>query len=315
MDSSDPTLDESCESGDERASEEGACLWVVGTPIGNLEDISLRALRILKSCWAVAAEDTRHARKIFTRYDIPRPQRWISYREENREAAARDILSVLGEGHAVAVVTDAGMPTISDPGQYLVHCCHQAGFRVAPVPGPSAMVTAVACSGLPSQRLAFEGFLSRRASHRRAHLAQLVREPRTMVFYEAPSRVPATLAELRDTMGASRQACVTRELTKRFEEIRVGDLDALVQWASSTTMRGEFTIVVEGLAPGDKPQGLADDDESEAVDPRHLLAAAMERGLTRREAAREVSHATGIPSRDLYRMGLDATAGEPQPEA
>lgn len=291
------------EDAERGASEEGPCLWVVATPIGNLEDISLRALRILASCHAVAAEDTRHARKIFTRHDITRPQRWISYREENRESATREIMAVLAEGHAVALLTDAGMPGISDPGPYLVEACHGAGFRVAPIPGPSALVTAIACSGLPSQRIAFEGFLSRRGSHRRAHLAQLVREPRTMVFYEAPSRVADTLEELRDTLGPRRRACIARELTKRFEEIRPGTLGELVEWAHANPMRGEFTLVVEGLPPGaelEPPPGAP-----EPVDPRQRMAEAIARGMTRREAAREISRETGIPSRDLYRLALD----------
>jgi 16S rRNA (cytidine1402-2'-O)-methyltransferase len=266
---------------------------VVGTPIGNLEDITLRALRVLREVDVIAAEDTRETRKLLSRYDITTP-RLVSYREENREQAATHVIGLLENGQSVALVTDAGMPCVSDPGSFLVERCHERGIVVTPVPGPSSFLAAAAVSGLDTTRLAFEGFLSRRGSHRRARLAELARESRAMVFFEAPSRVADTLAELATALGGTRRACIGRELTKKFEEIRRGTLDELRDWAQSKEMRGEFTVVVEGGT-----------QQTEAcVAPHDLLRAALGRGLSKREAAREVAERCGVPSRELYELAV-----------
>ncbi len=273
-------------------------LWVVGTPIGNLADMTARARTVLATVHAIAAEDTRQLRKLLTCCNVVRPPRVVSYREENRLRAADAILAMLGNGHDVAIVTDAGMPAISDPGEYLVDRCHEAGFRVSPVPGPSAVVTALACSGLPSSRWSFEGFLSRRNSHRAQHLRELAHESRTMILLEAPSRIQETLAELRDVFGADRRCCLARELTKVYEEVRRFTLGEAVEWSHSRPMRGEFTIVVEGVTHAPAPVDTPPSDE----ELRTQVEAAMATGLTRRQAAKTVAGRYNLDARDVYRV-------------
>ena len=256
-----------------------------------------RGIEILRGVHAIAAEDTRHTRQLLSHFGIPTPPRFISYREENRERAADEVLGVLAEGHSVALVTDAGMPVVSDPGDVLVDRCHAAGIRVSCAPGASAVLSALACSGLPARRFTFEGFLSRRASHRKTHLDELKTERRTMIFLEAPSRVDETLAALRDALGGSRRACAARELTKKFEEIRRGTLAELADWSASHEMRGEFTIVVEGAA---ESTTVAEAPSNEALAAE--VAARMADGLTRRQASKEVAARYGLDSRAVYEM-------------
>lgn len=269
-------------------------LWVVGTPIGNLGDMTPRGIEVLRGVHAIAAEDTRRARQLLSHFGVPTP-RLISYREENRDKAADEVLAVLTGGHSVALVTDAGMPVVSDPGDLLVDRCHAAGIRVSPVPGASAVLAALACSGLPSRRFTFEGFLSRRASHRREHLDELTSERRTMIFLEAPNRVSETLAALAEAFGSSRRACLARELTKKFEEIRRGTLDELVAWSHAHEMRGEFTIVVEGATEAKATLAAPKDDALRAE-----VATRMAAGLTRRQAAKEIATRYGLDSRSVY---------------
>lgn len=269
-------------------------LWVVGTPIGNLGDMTPRGIDVLRGVHAIAAEDTRRARQLLSHFGIATP-RLISYREENRDRAADDVIAVLAGGHSVALVTDAGMPVVSDPGDVLVDRCHAAGIRVSPVPGASAVLAALACSGLPSRRFTFEGFLSRRASHRREHLDALAAERRTMIFLEAPNRVTETLAALAGAFGGDRRACVARELTKKFEEIRRGTLEEMVAWSQSHEMRGEFTLVVEGASATETPLEAPDDDALRAQ-----IGARMAAGLTRRQAAKEIAARYGLDSRAVY---------------
>ena len=270
-------------------------LWIVGTPIGNLGDMTPRGIEVMRGVHAIAAEDTRRARQLLSHFGVPTPPRLISYREENRERAADEVLAELAEGRSVALVTDAGMPAVSDPGDLLVDRCHTAGFRVSPVPGPSAVLAALACSGLPGRRFTFEGFLSRRASHRREHLHELATERRTMIFLEAPNRVTETLGALAEFLGGHRRACVARELTKKFEEIRRGTLDELVSWSLEREMRGEFTIVVEGTSDTPPPVSPPSDDELRAQ-----VTARMATGLTRRQAAKEIAAQYGLDSRAVY---------------
>lgn len=272
-------------------------LWVVATPIGNLGDMSPRAVDVLRQCAVIAAEDTRQVRKLLSHFDIPTPT-LLSYREENRVAAAEDVLAHLAAGREVALVTDAGTPAISDPGEYLVARCHDEGIVVSPLPGPSAVLCALVCSGLPTRRFTFEGFLSRRASHRREHLESLRQETRTMVFLEAPSRVEETLAALVEVFGPQRRGCLGRELTKKFEEIRRSTLGELLTWSRQAPVRGEITLVVEGflgaaLPPTEVPSEAALRDEIEA---------GMRRGLNRRQAAREVAARYHLATRDLYNL-------------
>lgn len=281
----------------EAAEAEPPALWIVATPIGNLGDMTARAIEVLRGVDVIAAEDTRRTRQLLTHFDIPAPARFISYREENRERAADEVLAMLAEGRSVALVTDAGMPVVSDPGDLLVDRCHAGGFRVTCAPGPSAILSALACSGLPARRFTFEGFLSRRASHRKAHLDTLRDEPRTMIFLEAPSRIDETLAALRDALGPQRRACVARELTKKFEELRRGTLAELAEWSASCEMRGEMTIVVEGATPTLASDEAPDDDVLRAA-----VATRMADGLTRRQAAKEVAARHGLDSRAVYEL-------------
>jgi 16S rRNA (cytidine1402-2'-O)-methyltransferase len=267
----------------------------VGTPIGNLADMTPRAIEVLRGVAAIAAEDTRRVRGLLSHFAIPHPARMISYREENRDRAGEEILGVLRGGGDVALVSDAGMPAVSDPGEAIVDRCHEEGFRVCPIPGPSAVLCALAASGLPSRRFTFEGFLSRRASHRRAHLESLRGERRTMIFLEAPSRVAATLAELGEVLGGERRACAARELTKMFEEIRRDTLNGLAGWSAAAEMRGEFTLVVEGAEEAPPPQA-PDRATLEAE-----LEALMRAGQNRRQAAKALAARYGLDARALYR--------------
>jgi 16S rRNA (cytidine1402-2'-O)-methyltransferase len=285
------------------------CLYLVGTPLGNLGDLSPRALDVLGRVPVLAAEDTRTARHLLGCYDLPTPARLLSYREQNREAATRTLLELLHQGHDVALVTDAGMPCVSDPGDVLVAACHEAGLAVIPVPGPSAVLAALASSGISGPRFCFEGFLSRRAAHRKQHLESLAAETRTMIFFEAPSRVADTLHELAEVLGPQRAACVARELTKKFEEIRRGSLGELCAWASSTPPRGEFVFVVAGLEAGTSPHRAAPSSATNGLNsPAELLASLMAQGMSRRDAAREVAGRLGLPRKVVYGLGLESQA-------
>lgn len=270
-------------------------LFVVATPIGNLQDVTLRALEVLRGVDVLAAEDAGHTRKLFSHFDIPMPRHVVSYREENRERSAAHILDFLREGLSVALVTDAGTPAISDPGDYLVDRCHAEGVPVVPIPGASASLAALAASGLPSGRFAFEGFLPRKGQDRKRRLQELSREPRTMIIYEAPNRVADTLRDLAEAFGPGRRACVARELTKKFEEIRRDHLHGLSSWAGAAEPRGEFVFIVEGAPPEPPPS---------AEDADALMAEALARGATRRAAAKEVAERLGLSARDLYNRSL-----------
>ncbi len=223
---------------------ERGVLYVVGTPIGNLEDVTLRALRVLKGVDVIAAEDTRHTQHLLARYDITTPL--TSYHAFHEDEKARVLVERLRAGQAVALVTDAGTPCVSDPGYALITRCIEAGIRVVPVPGPTAAIAALSVSGLPTETFLFEGFLPRKASARRRRLEALKTERRTLIVYEAPHRLVRLLADLLAVLG-DRRLVAGRELTKRHEEIvrgRVSTLLAAVQERGSA--RGEYTLVVEG---------------------------------------------------------------------
>lgn len=219
-------------------------LYVVGTPIGNLEDVTLRALRVLKEADVIAAEDTRHTQHLLARYDITTPL--TSYHDFNEAEKARMLVERLRAGQAVALVSDAGTPCISDPGYALITCCIEAGIRVIPVPGPTAGITALSVSGLPTEAFVFEGFLPRKAAARCRRLEALKTERRTVIVHEAPHRLARVLADLLAIVG-DRRIVAARELTKLHEEIfrgRVSTLLAAVQARGSA--RGEYTLVIEG---------------------------------------------------------------------
>jgi 16S rRNA (cytidine1402-2'-O)-methyltransferase len=277
-------------------------LFLVATPIGNLEDVSLRALRILREASLIAAEDTRHTRKLLTRFQIATPL--TSYHEHSGPARTEAVVAALAAGD-VALVSDAGTPLLSDPGQALVQAALAAGHAVVPIPGPSAAIVALVASGLPTDQFTFLGFLPRKSSDRRAVLARFAQAPETLILYEAPHRLPACLDDLLATLG-DRQATLARELTKVHEEFRRGRLAVLhADYDRDEAPRGEFTIVIAGAEPAVE-QETEETLERRAVERIHTLVAS---GVSVRETAVEVARLTGLPRRQMYRLALEVSAG------
>lgn len=268
-------------------------LYLCATPIGNLNDITLRVLETLKSVNLVAAEDTRRTRRLFARYDIH--TRLVSYREENRERAGRLIVERLERGDDVALVSDAGTPGISDPGNHLVALCIERGITVEAQPGPNAALTALVVSGLPTRRFAFEGFLPRKQGARRRALEELAGDERTLVFYESPARVDETLADIAEVLGNRRMA-LARELTKKFEQVLRGTVSEVMEAIGSSGARGEIVLVVEG------------GDGRPAVSMEEAVARVEElrgKGLSLKEAVGEVAgRGSGISKGELYNRVL-----------
>jgi 16S rRNA (cytidine1402-2'-O)-methyltransferase len=269
-------------------------LYVVGTPIGNLEDISLRALRILNEVALIAAEDTRQTRKLLTRYEITTPL--TSYYEHNKLAKLDDILTTL-EKKDVALVSEAGMPGISDPGYELIQAAIARGIPVVPVPGPSALVTALTISGLPTDSFVYLGFLPRRQGERRRLLKSLVEEKRTLVAFEAPHRLRKSLADLAHVLG-DRQISLARELTKIHEEVWRGSLSQALDHFERNPPRGEFTLVIAGARR--EAQAMWDEEQV-----RSALAELLGEGLDRKEAIKRVAKAAHWPRRQVYKVAVD----------
>lgn len=262
-------------------------LFVVATPLGNLEDITQRALRVLKEVQLIAAEDTRHSRRLLQHFGIATPL--TSYYDEVETRKAPALVQELLAGKSIALISDAGTPGISDPGYHLVRAAVEAGVPVVPIPGPSAVATALSICGLPTDRFVFEGFLPPKASRRRKRLAELAADSRTLVFYEAPHRISATLADLREVLG-NRPACVLREATKMFESIVRGSLDELIA-VGGTLERGEVTLVVGG----------AEESETRApVDLDGEIAALRAEGLRTKEIADRLAEKYGLSRHDVY---------------
>ena len=277
-------------------------LVLVATPIGNLGDLSPRAVAVLGDADVIACEDTRHTRRLLTASGL-RGRRLLAVHADNEASMVPEILARLDRGERVAVVSDAGTPGVSDPGERLVAAAAAAGFRVEVVPGPSAALAALVVSGLPTARWCFEGFLPRKAGERAARLSELAGERRTLVLYEAPNRVAGTLVELAAALGPERRVAVVRELTKVFEETWRGVLGAAaarLAGAGQPAPRGEYVIVVEG-APTAAPAA-----DGEIVDG---LRACLARGGDRKSAVAEVAAALGVPRRRVYDLSL----GLPRP--
>lgn len=268
-------------------------LYVVATPIGNLEDITLRALAVLREVALVLAEDTRHTRVLLGRHGIAKTP--LSLHAHNEAARAQQVLAALAGGQDVALVSDAGTPLVSDPGERLVARAIADGHRVVPVPGPSAVLAALIASGLPAEAFTFVGFLPRRAGERARRLAALCARPETLVLFESPRRVGALLAELAAAFG-ERRACLARELTKLHEEAARGTLGELAARFAEGA-RGEVTLVVEGASEAAEP--ATEDAVRERV--RTLLAA----GLSARDLASQLARETGAPRRALYAIALE----------
>ncbi|MEP0956715.1 16S rRNA (cytidine(1402)-2'-O)-methyltransferase [Microcoleus sp. FACHB-1515] len=269
-------------------------LYVVGTPIGNLEDMTFRAVQVLKEVDLIAAEDTRHTGGLLSHFQIATPQ--ISYHDHNRHSRLAELIARLQQGQSIALVTDAGMPGISDPGYELVAACVEAGFAVVPIPGASAVVTALSAGGLPSDRFVFEGFLPPKGQERRDRLEALQSESRTIVLYEAPHRLKQTLTDLAATLGDNRSIVLARELTKRFEEFWRGTLaEAIVAYGDREPM-GEFTVLVAGAE-------AAVPLLSEAA-LKSELQRLLQQGLSRSQASRQLAQQAALPRRQVYQLAL-----------
>lgn len=277
------------------AVEQKGTLYLCATPIGNLEDITLRVLRILREADLIAAEDTRHTRKLLSHYDIHTPL--TSYHEHNRKKKGEYLLDLLASGKQIALVSDAGMPGISDPGTELVMAALKNSFAVVPVPGPSAGITALVVSGLPTGAFVFEGYLPAARKARRDRLSALRREPRTLIFYEAPHRLQAALADILTIMG-NRDMAAARELTKRHEEVIRGPVTEVLEYFQEKSPRGEFCLVLAGY-PGEQTP-LAETILVSQTPVEHVTRLVAE-GAGLKEAIREVARVHGLPRREVYR--------------
>ncbi len=271
-------------------------LYLVATPIGNLGDFSPRALETLGAVDFVAAEDTRVSLKLLNHFGVKKPL--VSYHEHNHVSAGQSVLTRLLAGESCALVTDAGTPAISDPGEDLVRLCAESGVEVLAVPGCCAAVNALAVSGLPTGRFTFEGFLSVSKKSRREHLESLRQEARTMIFHEAPHKLRATLADLRDAFGPERRIALCREMTKLHEETRRCTLGEAAAYYAENTPRGEYVLVVAGA----EPSSAAAVTLEEGV---RQVRALRETGLRLKDAVREVAEHTGLSKNELYAAALE----------
>lgn len=272
-------------------------LYLVPTPIGNLWDISPRMADTLAQADFIAAEDTRVTVKLLNHLGLKKPM--VTYHRHNTAASGQAVLDRLLAGESCALVTDAGMPAISDPGEEMVALCAAAGVPVVPIPGPCALVTALAASGQPTGRFTFEGFLAMNKKNRRAHLESLRGEERTMIFYEAPHKLVATLRDLADTFGREREISLCRELTKLHEEIRRTTLGEAADWYGEETPRGEFVLVVRGAQPEEEGECTLEDGLTLAERLRE------EEGLSLRDAVRQAAKELGLSRNELYRLAVE----------
>lgn len=265
-------------------------LILCGTPIGNLDDISSRALKTLAEADIIACEDARRTRKLLSHFGIKAPK-LVVYNDQTERRKAKELVGEMRSGRGVVLVSDAGMPGLSDPGFQLVRECVDAGIEVEVVPGPTAVVSALAVSGLPTARFVFEGWLPRKEGDKRKRVTELESEQRTVVLFLSPHRAASDLTALAEGLG-ERRAALARELTKLYEEVKRGSLSELAQWASIEPPRGEMVLVVEGLQKGE-PQIDADELASRAYE-------LMDKGLSRKEAMAEVARAAGVPRRAVF---------------
>ncbi|MBE6962591.1 MAG: 16S rRNA (cytidine(1402)-2'-O)-methyltransferase [Ruminococcaceae bacterium] len=276
-------------------------LYLVATPIGNLGDFSPRALETLNTVDFIAAEDTRVSLKLLNHFSLKKPL--VSYHEHNHISAGQSILNRLLSGESCALVTDAGTPAISDPGEDLVRLCAENDVPVISIPGCCAAVNALAVSGLPTGRFTFEGFLSMNKKSRRDHLNSLKREERTMIFHEAPHKLCATLEDLAETFGEDRRIALCRELTKLHEETRRCTIGEAIGHFRATAPKGEFVLVVEGAAPRIS-------EEITLEEGVEMVETLIERGTRLKEAAKEVAEHTGLSKNELYHAVISAQSAE-----
>ncbi|MBU9674706.1 16S rRNA (cytidine(1402)-2'-O)-methyltransferase [Planococcus sp. CP5-4] len=277
-------------------SGEQTTLYLVATPIGNLEDMTVRALRLLKEVDVIAAEDTRNTKKLCNYFSIDTPL--VSYHEHNQDSGGEKILHYLAQGKSVALVSDAGMPCISDPGEDIVKKAVDAGYPVVPVPGANAALSALIASGITPQPFLFYGFLSRNKKARLAELEKLSQKEETLLFYEAPHRLKDSLKSLVATFGSERRVVLAREVTKKFEEFLRGSLEEAVAWSESNEIRGEFCLVVEGNSEPDVLE--MDEWWKELTYAQHVTQLMEQKQISSKEAIKEAAKARGLPKRDVY---------------
>jgi 16S rRNA (cytidine1402-2'-O)-methyltransferase len=275
-------------------SVEPGQLYVVGTPIGNLEDMTFRAVKTLQSVDLIAAEDTRHTGKLLQHFQINTPQ--ISYYQHNQHRRIPELLDLLQQGQSIAIVTDAGMPGISDPGYELVKACVDTNILVVPIPGVSASITALSVSGLDTDQFVFEGFLPAKGKTRKQRLKALKDEYRTIILYESPHRLRQTLQDLVKTLDPQQLIVIGRELTKRYETIWRGNLQDAEQFYRETEPKGEFTLVVAGTQAE-----LPDLSETEMIAELQQL---MQQGISRSQASRQMAQVSGWSRRQIYQLVL-----------
>lgn len=287
------------EAGDAMGDRKGT-LYLCATPIGNLEDMTFRAVRVLKEAAVIAAEDTRHTRKLLSHFDIHTPL--VSYHEHNKAVRGPELIDRLLNGEDIAVVSDAGVPGISDPGSHLVQLAIDAGIQVSPLPGANAALSALVCSGLDTAMFTFVGFLPKTAKKRREMLAALAHCRYTLVFYEAPHRIKPMLTELKAAFG-NRPAAIARELTKKFEEFVRGTLESLSDHFEQSDPRGEFVLVVAGSSCGQTETATFDNEDE--IAPVEAVMALVAAGENKKDAIKSVAQQRGIHRRELYQAVVE----------
>jgi 16S rRNA (cytidine1402-2'-O)-methyltransferase len=277
-------------------------LYIIATPIGNLEDITLRAIRLLKEADLIAAEDTRHTRHLLDRYQIE--TQLTSYHDHNKEEKAPVLVARMLEGKNVALVSDAGTPGISDPGYFLINLAIDQKIPVVPIPGATAAIAALSVSGMPTDRFIFEGFLPAKHGTRLKRLQELANEQRTLIFYEAPHKILRAVSDLYEVLG-DRSAVITRELTKIHEESIRGTLSEILKRLQEGTIKGEFTIIVHGASS--EPQ-------QQDIDPAEYLKNLMlHRSLSKKEAIAVAAKELGLPKKEIYKESLKLEEGNKAP--
>lgn len=270
-------------------------LYLCATPIGNLEDITLRVLRVLKEADLIAAEDTRNSIKLLNHFEIKTPM--TSYHEFNKIEKARELIDILKSGKSIALITDAGTPGISDPGEELVAMCYEEGIEVNALPGPVAAVTAITSSGLPCRRFSFEAFLPKDKKERGRVLDEISKDTRTVIIYEAPHHLKATLAELFAVMG-NRRITLCRELTKKHEDKMATTIGGAIEYYEENDPRGEYVLVIEGLDKNELERQARESFESMSIEEHMELY--LNQGIDKKEAMKMVAKDRGLSKRDIY---------------
>ena len=284
---------------EEKNKVQASTLYLVGTPIGNMADLSERAKKVLSEVDFIAAEDTRNSYKLLSLIGVQKEL--VSYHEHNKKSAGERLVARLLAGESCALITDAGMPAISDPGEDLVRLCAESGVTVSCVPGPSAVVSALAMSALPTRKFAFEGFLSAKASERKRELEEIKQEHRTLVFYEAPHKLRATLSDMCEILGGERKISLCREITKLNEEVVRLTLDKAVVYYEANEPRGEFVLVVEGASKdtvSDEKQDLL------SLSPEEHITHYIDQGLSKMDAIKAAAKDRGISKSEMYKYSL-----------